>query len=196
MTISAPVTLANLERLTVTYTRSLSLPATGNLVFTSSDRSLKLDGAKSDTRVWDVTNPASPIAMPLTDSGWTNDYSGFRTYAAWTSTSSLPSPRLVGAVSNQNIHAEEVPDLVIVSPASYLEQCRRIAAVHSAEPRNLKVLVVTDEQAYNEFGSGSPDINALRRMLKMFYDRGNAGESDRKLQYVLLAGVSITTIAA
>lgn len=188
VTISAPVTLANLERLTVTYTRSLSLPATGNLVFTSSDRSLKLDGAKADTRVWDVTNPASPIAMPLTDSGWTNDYSGFRTYAAWTSTSSLPSPRLVGAVSNQNIHAEEVPDLVIVSPASYLEQCRRIAAVHSAEPRNLKVLVVTDEQAYNEFGSGSPDINALRRMLKMFYDRGNAGESDRKLQYVLLAG--------
>lgn len=190
--ISAPVTLANLERLTVTYTRALALPASGNLVFTSSQRSLKLDGGKSDTRVWDVTQPGSPIAMPLTAEGgnsvaWTNDYNGLRTYAAWTSTSSLPTPRFAGNVENQNIHAEEVPDMIIISPTALMEQSRRIAAVHSATPRGLKVLVVNDEQAYNEFGSGSPDINALRKMLKMFYDRGNES-GDSRLKYVLLMG--------
>ena len=192
--ISSPLNLANLDRLTVTYTRSLALPAAGTLAFSSSQRSLRLSGAKADTRVWDVTDPVNPIAMPLTtasdgSAGWTNDYNGQREYVAWTLPSSLPAPRLVGTVNNQNLHGEATPDMIIISHPSLLEQSRRIAAVHSAEPRNLNVLVVTDEEAYNEFGSGSPDVNALRRMLKMFYDRGGAGEEGtRTLKYVLLMG--------
>ncbi|MCM1076084.1 MAG: type IX secretion system sortase PorU [Bacteroides sp.] len=191
--ISAPVNLANLDRLTLTYTRELSLPSSGTLEFSSMSRSLRLGGVKSETRVWDVTDPVNPIAMPLTqdaggNAGWTNDYTGQRTYAAWTSTSSLPSPRLVSLVSNQNLHAEPTPDMVIISPTELLEQSRRIAAIHSSAPRNLNVLVVSAEQVYNEFGSGSPDINALRRMLKMFYDRGNAAGAERTLKYVLLMG--------
>lgn len=77
-------------------------------------------------------------------------------------------------MANQDIHAEEVPDMIIISPSQLLAQSRRIADIHSNSADSLKVLIVTDEQAYNEFGSGSPDVNALRRMLKMFYDRGNA----------------------
>ncbi|MDE6187674.1 MAG: hypothetical protein K2G17_06045, partial [Duncaniella sp.] len=77
---------------------------------------------------------------------------------------------------------------IIISPSQLLEQSRRIADLHSAAPRNLEVLVIPDEQAYNEFGSGVPDLNALRRMLKMFYDRGNAAGSTHTLKYVLLMG--------
>lgn len=193
MSISSPISLANLDRLTLTYTRELSLPASGALTFTSSKRSLKLKGAKADTRVWDVTKPNEAIAMPLgnTDDGtpgWTNDYNGLRTYAAWTLTSALPTPAFVSVVANQDIHAEETPDMIIISPRQLLEQSRRIAEVHSNSADSLKVLIVTDEQAYNEFGSGSPDVNALRRMLKMFYDRGLAADSERRLRYVLLMG--------
>ena len=60
-------------------------------------------------------------------------------------------------------------------------------------PQNLKVLVVNAEQVYNEFSSGTPDIGAFRRMLKMMWDRGResanpATGSDSKLQYALMFG--------
>ncbi|WP_438589903.1 hypothetical protein [Duncaniella muris] len=41
-----------------------------------------------------------------------------------------------------------------------------MAAIHTAAPDNMKVLIVTDEQVFNEFGSGCADVNAMRRMLK------------------------------
>lgn len=191
--ISSPVSLANLDRLIVNYTRSLSMTSSSALSFSSADRSFRISDVKADARVWDVTVPYSPVAMPLTrgndgSAGWTNDYTGMRSYAIWTPGSTLPSPRLIGTVGNQNLHGEAVPDMIIISPAGLLEQSRRIAAVHSASPRNLKVLIVTDEQAYNEFGSGCADINALRKMLKMFYDRGNSADSIPNLKYVLLMG--------
>lgn len=191
---SSPVTLANLDRLAVTYTRALTLPATGTLVFTSDTRALSLGGAKAETRVWDVTDPNRPIAMPVAASsdasyGWTNDYNGLRTYAAWTTPSTLPAPSLVGVVPNQDIHAAETPDMVIISHPSLLQQSRRIADIHAASPDSLKVLVLSSEEVFNEFGSGSPDVNAMRRMLKMFYDRGLAeGSESRRLKYVLLMG--------
>ena len=78
--------------------------------------------------------------------------------------------------------------MIIISPSQLLEQSRRIANLHSAAPRNLEVLVIPEEQVYNEFGSGTPDLNALRRMLKMFYDRGNASGAEHTLKYVLLMG--------
>lgn len=196
ITISAPVTNANLDRLLLTYTRELALPSsTGTLEFSSSARSLKLGGAKSDTRVWDVTNPNRAIAMPLSSAtddgvlGWTNDYSGMRRYVAWSSATTLPVPRLSGAVANQNIHGESTPDMIIVTPSEFLEQSRRVAAIHSAAPDSLNVLIVTSDQVYNEFGSGAPDVNAIRRMLKMFYDRGSAAAGvGSTLKYVLLMG--------
>lgn len=193
ISLSGPVRLANLERLTLTYTRHLELPASGILTFTSANPSILLRGAKTETRVWDVTDPVKPIALPLSEStdgslGWTNDYTGMRTYTAWTTPTALPNPRFVGNVTNQNIHACEVPDMVIVTPSSLLDQSRRVAALHTASPEELNVLVVTDTEIFNEFGSGSPDVNAIRRMLKMFYDRGNDHAAPRKLKYVLLMG--------
>lgn len=46
--------------------------------------------------------------------------------------------------------------------------------------------VVTDEQVYNEFSSGTPDASAIRHMMKMFYDR--AANEDELPKSVLLFG--------
>lgn len=192
ISVSGTLKLANLDKIDLNYTRRLALPAGGNLVFTSENRSLRLEGTSAETRIWDVTDPVRPIAMRTSSdgnaSGWTNDYNGLRTYCAWTSTASLPQPRLVRQTDNQDIHAEEVPDMVIITPSTLLSHSNRVAALHSAAPDNMKVLVVTDEQVYNEFGSGCADVNAMRRMLKMFYDRGLATPSGGTLKYVLLMG--------
>lgn len=192
ISVSGALRIANLDKIDLTYTRRLALPASGHLVFSSDSRSLRLEDTSAETRIWDVTDPRRPIAMRATadgkTSGWTNDYNGLRTYCAWTSTSSLPQPRLVRQIDNQDIHAAETPDMIIISPLRLLDQSNRIAAIHTAAPDNMKVLVVTDEQVFNEFGSGCADVNAMRRMLKMFYDRGKASPSATTLKYVLLMG--------
>lgn len=183
---SGLVKFSNLDKLDINYTARLMVPAEGFRVFESDARSFAMSGIGGSTMVWDVTVPHAPVAMKLSSTGWTNVYTGRRVYALWSSAASLPSPELVGNVANQNIHAEETPDMIIVSPVQFLDHSRRIAALHE-EFDGMKILIVTDAQVYNEFGSGAADFGAIRRMLKMFYDRGLADGGNR-LSHVLFMG--------
>lgn len=190
---SGTVRLANLDNLAVCYTRALSLPASGTLAFTIPAGSPELAGATTSTRVWDVTSPLSVSRMALTPTqtgvAWTNDYYGTRSYVAWNENSTFLTPRIAErSVANQNLHAEEIPDMVIITHSDLRSQAERIAALHAAEPDTLKVLTVTPEKIYNEFSSGTPDFNAFRRMMKMFHDRSQVSGSRRSPRYVLLLG--------
>lgn len=174
------VKYSNLDKLDINYTARLTHPKSGFITFSSSSRSFLIADATADTRVWDVTDPCKPVAMRLSaaqggGTGWSNVYTGERTYAVWSaaSVSTLPSPVHAGIVGNQNIHAEETPDMVIITPQALLPYSRRIADLHSRID-DMKILIVTDTQVYNEFGSGCADVGAIRRMLKMFYDRSMA----------------------
>jgi hypothetical protein len=55
------------------------------------------------------------------------------------------------------------------------------------EVDNLTWAVVTDEQVYNEFSSGTPDVSAYRWLMKMLYDRAN-GNAVKRPKYLLLMG--------
>lgn len=187
------VKLSGLDHLAVCYTRSLSLPASGMLEFTVPGGSPELAGASASTRVWDVTDHTSVIAMPLTPTtrgvAWKNDYYGTRSYVAWNENASFLTPRLASAkVANQNLHALEAPDMVIITHPELVSQANRIAAMHRAAPDNMDVLVITPEEIYNEFASGVPDVNAFRRFMKMFRDRAVAGVAPRSPGYLLLFG--------
>lgn len=190
---SGPVKSSYLDKIDINYTRELAVPSSGSIDFDTEEHSLLLAGAGTATRVWDVTDAVRPIAMSLSAAsngtlGWTSDRIGRRRYAVWNGTgSSLPSPSLVGTVQNQNIHALGVPDMVIVTPSQLLEQSRRVAELHE-KVDSMTVHVLLDTQVYNEFGSGCADAGAIRRMLKMFYDRGNAADAPRHLANVLLMG--------
>jgi len=48
------------------------------------------------------------------------------------------------------------------------------------------VAVVTQQQVFNEFSSGTPDVSAIRNFMKMFYDR--AGGTANSCRYLLLFG--------
>lgn len=178
---------ANLDNIGATYTRALTLPASGALMFATDSPSAKLAGATDATVIWDVTDPHDIKRMNHSGGTWTCPYSGLRRYAAFNPTASLPQPDFVGNVSNQNIHAEPVPDMVIVTSAAMRQQSERIAALHRESADAMRVLVVNKDHVWNEFGSGMPDINAVRRMLKMFFDRGKSADGHR-LQYVLMMG--------
>lgn len=128
------------------------------------------------------------MAMNLTaaDGGvaWTNEYTGRRTYTAWNDGASMPSPAYVGTVVNQDLHALPQADMVIFTLPQLRTEAERLADMHRNESPSLTVHVVEQEQVFNEFGSGQPDPNAFRRMLKMLHDRDGAPV----LKYALLMG--------
>ncbi|MDE5724506.1 MAG: type IX secretion system sortase PorU [Duncaniella sp.] len=192
---SGSVSLIALDNISVCYNRALAMPASGTLHFTTSARSLLLAGATADTRVWDVTDPANIISVKTTPSAggvaWSSEYNGQRSYAAWNPGATFQTPSRTGSVANQNLHGRSVPDMVILTHPSLASHSERIAAMHRDDPTApLDVLVVTPQEVYNEFGSGTPDINAIRRMLKMFYDRGTSPDGHSLKYFLLMGGVT------
>ena len=87
---------------------------------------------------------------------------------------------------NQNLHGLLQSDMIIISPSDFKKDADRLANIHR-EKDNLSVIVVTPEEIYNEFSSGTPDATAYRRFVKMFYDRSK-DRTGRAPKYLLLFG--------
>ena len=102
-------------------------------------------------------------------------------------TEKFPEPEYVYRITNQDHHGDGQTDMVIIIPTSqYLkDQAQRLADFHTQHD-GLRVMVVPADELFNEFSSGTPDANAYRRYLKMFYDR--ATEEKDLPKYLLLFG--------
>lgn len=187
---SATIHEARLDYITINYPRQLKL-RNGYLQFWLNRTSFSLSAATATTRVWDVTDPLNITALSASsDSKYTNDYTGQRSYVAWDENATLPSPKFVANVTNQDLHALETPDMVIFTLPDWQAQAERLAQLH-IDRDSMKVAVVDVNDVYNEFSSGSPDPASLRRLLKMLYDRGNASPESTKLKYAIIMGRSI-----
>ncbi|MBU0763651.1 MAG: type IX secretion system sortase PorU, partial [Bacteroidetes bacterium] len=147
-----------------------------------------ISGAGSSTGVWDVTDPRNARQIEGTLSG--NQFSftvatdSLREFIVFSGASYL-TPEVVGSVSNQNLHGTAPPDMVIVTYSGFLSYANQLAA-HHRDHDGLSVTVTTNEQVYNEFSSGAPDVSAIRNFIKMYYDR--AGSDDEIPKYLLLFG--------
>ena len=99
----------------------------------------------------------------------------------------FPTPQFVYRITNQDRHADEAADMVIIIPTSQkvLSQALRLKQLHETFD-SLRVNIVPADELYNEFSSGTPDANAYRRYLKMLYDRAET-EADMP-RYLLLFG--------
>ena len=102
-------------------------------------------------------------------------------------TASFPTPEYVYKIMNQDHHADEAVDMVILIPTNqkWLTEAQRLKTLHETKD-GLRVRIVPADELYNEFSSGTPDANAYRRYLKMFYDRAET-EADMP-RYLLLFG--------
>lgn len=148
----------------------------------------QLNNAGSQVRIWDVTDHFNVMQQETVQSANTQVFrlqaDSIRELVAFNGSSYLEA-RLAGRVENQNLHAMEPADLIIVSPEVFLPQAERLAAFRR-ENDGLDVHVVTPRQIYNEFSSGVADASAIRNFMKMFYDRA---ESPADLpRYLLLFG--------
>lgn len=150
-----------------------------------------LSNANANVQIWDITDPqninrivAEKVNGKLTfvDSG--NDE---KHYLAIDPTVSSPfsSPEIVGDVPNQNLHGIAQADMVIIAYPDFISQAQTLAQAHR-EKDNLTVEVVTPDQVYNEFSSGTPDATAYRWIMKMLYDRST--NTNDMPKYLLLFG--------
>ncbi len=192
-TPAGTVVLARLNFITLNYPRRLDL-SDGFLSFGfrygETSNAVRLSNTSQDTHIWDVTNAWEIIEMNAQHSGGNTTFSpvagGYREYVAFNENASFPTPSLVGTISNQDLHGQPTPDMIIITHSAYMAQAQRIAQMHEQVDR-MRVLVVDQEQVFNEFSSGTPDFMAYRWLCKMFYDRG-ADDAGHRLGYLMLMG--------
>ena len=167
----------HLDFIRATYEMPLTLAGKTYLVFTATQdnaSTFELQGVDNATKVWNITE-AVPQEQVGTRSGTTfksTSQSYKDKYVAVNTNATFPAPETVGAIANQDLHALDSINLLIIVPANgkLTAQAQRLADAHAAMD-GLKCAVVRADQVYNEFSSGTPDATAYRRMMKMFYDK-------------------------
>lgn len=160
-------------------------------VGTSNTASYTISNVGTNTKVWDVTDPTNVSVQSNTLTGnnltFIADADELREYVAFNQNShnNFPVPTVIGAVPNQNLHALEQVDFVIVTHPSLRSEANRLAEFHRNED-NMNVALVTTTEVYNEFSSGAQDITAIRDFMRMLYK--DAAIPDDAPKYLLLFG--------
>lgn len=188
---------AHLDYLELTYTRELVMPGS-QLAFThyqtGTSRYTIRAAAGQTLCIWRLDEPGRPVTeIASTRNG--NSYSVVvddptDNFVAVDVNAAYPEPEYVADVPNQNLHAVQAADMVIIVPASNLfrAQAERLAQAHR-DYDGMTVVVVKADEIYNEFSSGTPDATAYRRFMKMLYDR--AASADEAPRYLLLFGDAV-----
>ncbi len=192
----------HLDFLQAGYMRKLRL-SYGGVLFRPTQKGdivFHIGGAPANTVIWKITPGRKPeavagtlsedstyLAVPFTSENtievnWKNEE-----LVAFNPEYSFPTPTVVGAVENQDLHSMSNIDLVIVTPASdrLTSQAQRLADAHVTYD-SIKCAVLNVEKIYNEFSGGTPDATAIRRFMKMLYD--NAESDLTKPKNLLLFG--------
>lgn len=179
---------ANLDYIEVEYDRALKLNG-GELYFylqNSNKTTYEVSGCNQDTQIWDVTDPSKPLKVEYSLEGdkavFSSSESGYKEFIAFNPADIIRQPILSGTVANQNLHALPVPDMLIITPQQYKSEAQRIADLHAEE--GMLTHVLSPEEIYPEFSSGTPDVSAFRKLMKMWYDRGK--QDGHSIRYCLL----------
>ena len=186
-------TSGRLDYIRLNYRRKLAMYGSSTIFRvgrTENDASFSIEGTSADVQVWKLSVDGSCGIVPSVYSGGrtvtlASSYSPDDILVAVNVKGNLPEPVKVGQTENQNLHGLDSLDMVIVVPASgrLTDQAERLADAHRRMD-SLNVTVVRADMIYNEFSSGTPDATAIRRFMKMLYDRGG----NKAPRYLLLMG--------
>jgi hypothetical protein len=160
-----------------------------NSIHSNRNSLFRISSTPENLVVWDVTDPGAIGSIQGTWSPITEFYDFI-----------LPTPELrefiafdasgfyevtpVGAVKNQNLHSLNPASLIIITHPLFTSLAEELAAFHRSES-GISVVVAETEKIYNEFGSGQPDLTAIRDFIRMLYLRASESETPR---WVLLFG--------
>ena len=151
-----------------------------------------LENANANVKIWNISDLANIYELPTVNTNNTLEFVAKNNQLQQlvacdvSQGADLPKPTVIGEVPNQNLHALTDVDYVILTHPDFMEQAHQLADAHRTH-NGLTVSVVTTEQVYNEFSSGTPDATAYRWVMKMLYDRANNGIGNAP-RYLLLLG--------
>ncbi|MBQ9100706.1 MAG: type IX secretion system sortase PorU [Paludibacteraceae bacterium] len=146
-----------------------------------------VENVTPSVEIWNITNPADMTKVPaMYEDGKLTFYRSSKTLEEFVAVDvndmDCISAELVGDVENQNLHSLSGYELVILSHPDFIPEAKRLAEIHEMHD-GINAVVVTPEQVYNEYSSGTPDATAIRLFMRQMYERN--GKSDT---YLLLMG--------
>jgi len=146
-------------------------------------------GNGSDPLLWDVTDPVNVRQISYSKNGTDLIFKiatdTLRTMAVFNPANQVTPSIKPAPVPNQNLHASESSDLVIITHPLFKAYAEKIADIH-LQTQGLITQIVTPGEIYNEFSGGIADIAAIRNFLRMKYLRQKS--SAHPLKYLLLLG--------
>lgn len=181
-------TSGHLDFIRLNYTRKLALYNSYTSFRANSLGKTKfvIANANESTYVWDVADAGNFRQIQGALSGaqysFVTEPSDENEYVVVNTKGSFKKVEVLGVVQNQNLHKLSGVDMIIITPSKsdFIKQAERLADAHRKHD-NLKVEIVTSEQVYNEFSSGTPDGTAYRWLMKMLYDRATIEDRPKYL---------------
>ncbi|QCR24397.1 type IX secretion system sortase PorU [Pontibacter sp. SGAir0037] len=146
--------------------------------------------APASAVVWDVTNHLQPVVQAtqsVNGLSFSTSTTTLREFVVFQNGTGI-RPIALGKLQNQNLHALNLNgdlDFVIVTHPLFLQEATRLAR-HREQHSNLKTVVVTTREIYNEFSSGAQDVTAIRDFMRMIHRRSR--KSRDEILYLLLFG--------
>jgi hypothetical protein len=147
-----------------------------------------ISSSSANTVTWDVSDPFN-----VQEQLCTQPANGIYEFIAATPSlkeyithggNSYLIPNLIGQIPNQNLHATQPVDYIIITHPLFKAEAQRLADLHS-QYDTLSYVIATTDEIYHEFSSGAQDITAVRDFIRMIYNRANAANLPK---YVLLFG--------
>jgi hypothetical protein len=142
-------------------------------------------------QVWDVSNPLEPKNI-INEEDNTSDFTfkdngGVLNEYVVLSQNDYYTPKLLqnGRVVNQNLHALQDINYLVITNSELFSEAQRLADYHQNNS-NLSTKVVLLDEIYNEFSSGSKDITGIRDFIKHVHITNSTVE--KKLKYVCFFG--------
>ncbi len=163
----------------VLFFRDINSVGEGNVL------EFEIESESSSLKVWDVTDMFNVKEIAVKSSG--GKFSGksysseLKEYVAFDPDGNFREPKAVGEVENQNLHAIDTPEYIIITHPEFVVYANELAGYHRSYD-GMKVGVVRTDKLYNEFSSGRKEAAGIRNFIKMMYDRQEG------LRYVLLFG--------
>lgn len=149
-----------------------------------------ISGASDNTIVWNVDDPTKPQNVKTTNSGSTRhakftSEGAVKEFVAFERNGKFEEPTYVEDVANQDLHATNNIDYIIIYHPDFQLEAERLANLH-ATYSGLNCAAVNVDAIYNEFSSGKREATAIRDYTRLVYN--NSKESSNSLKYILLFG--------
>lgn len=149
----------------------------------------QIQGASNISQLWDVTDPINVTSIANESTGnfsFKANGGSLREYVV-VNTNDFYTPETIAnaRVTNQNLHAIQDVEYLVVTSEELIPQAQRLTEYHEENSGFTTEIVVVDD-IYNEFASGAPDLTGIRDFIKYIFDNNSVPE--RKLKYVCFFG--------